>query len=231
MVGHANGWFWIPDGPDINGAAESFSVTGRAVSIIVADRLGGGDPRARAVVFLHGGGRSATLMGSGRSRLSPNVAGKRSRDRRSAQGAAGPTGVEARGDYRLRVASPAISRRCCATCLEQPALVDLQRIGLPRCCWRGSSRRALPAQCGGTVRHRAGNWTCGPGRESTRSWPGWAESGFGSLDEVADVIANYNPHPAAAFGSGWLGGQPARAVIAGIGTGITFIGGMRRFPP
>ena len=152
---------------------------------IVSDRLG--DPSARAVVFLHGGGQTrrswaraaAAVAERGWQAITVDFRGH------------GESDWSAEGDYRV-VSFADDVRRYCANFRRTRSWWAHPLAASPRCSSRASSRRASRAPWCWWTSCRI--WTRPGRRGSTTSWrTAWIE-GFESLDEVADMIAEYNPH-------------------------------------
>lgn len=163
--------------------------------------------------------------GVGPQPLSPNVAGKRSRS--ICAGMANPTG-RAKATIGWS-ASPAISRKCCATCLGSRRWWAPPWVGLPRCCWRGLSPGIASAV---VLVDIVPNMDLAGASRIHAFMAERVESGFGSLDEVADVIANYNPHrPRPSDPDGLVANLRRRGDRWYWHWDPQFIGGIAAFPP
>lgn len=184
-------------------AAESFSVHGPGGVRIVADRLG--DPRARAVVFLHGGGQTRRSWGRAAAAVAERGWQAVTIDLRGH----GESDWSSEGDYRLVGASLGgfaamlLAGELSPGIASAVVLVDI----VPNMDLAGASRiHAFMAER--------------------------VESGFGSLDEVADVIANYNPHrPRPSDPDGLVANLRRRGDRWYWHWDPQFIGGIAAFPP
>lgn len=166
-------------------APETFSTRGTGGVRIVADRLG--DPRARAVVFLHGGGQTrrswakaaAAVANRGWQAVTIDLRGH------------GESDWSSEGDYRV-VSFAADVQEVLRTLPPQPVLVGASLGGFTSMLLEGELAPGTASavvlvdivpnmeQSGATRIHNF---------MSDR-----VESGFASLEEVADAIAEYNPH-------------------------------------
>lgn len=160
--------------------------------------------------------------GVGPQPLSPNVAGKRSRS--ICAGMANPTG-RAKATIGWS-ASPAISRKCCATCLGS------RRWWAPP--WVGLLAGELSPGIASAVVlvDIVPNMDLAGASRIHAFMAERVESGFGSLDEVADVIANYNPHrPRPSDPDGLVANLRRRGDRWYWHWDPQFIGGIAAFPP
>lgn len=183
----------------ISMAAESFSVHGPGGVRIVADRLG--DPRARAVVFLHGGGQTRRSWGRAAAAVAERGWQAVTIDLRGH----GESDWSSEGDYRL-VSFAGDIQEVLRNLPGQPALVGASLGGFAAMLLAGSSRRALPAQWCWWTSCRIWTW---PGRAgSTRSWPnGWNR---GSARWTRWLTSSpTTTRIGRGLRIGWLGGQPA----------------------
>ena len=164
---------------------ERFSVEGHGGVRIVADRRG--DPSARAVVFLHGGGQTrrswakaaAAVARRGWQAVTVDLRGHWESD------------WSGEGDYRV-VSFARDVREVLRTLPPHPVLVGASLGGFTAMLLAGEISPGIASgvvlvdivpnmEQAGAVRIHA--------FMSDR-----VESGFGSLEEVADAIAEYNPH-------------------------------------
>jgi peroxiredoxin len=164
---------------------ERFSVEGHGGVRIVADRRG--DPSARAVVFLHGGGQTrrswakaaAAVARRGWQAVTVDLRGH------------GESDWSGEGDYRV-VSFARDVREVLRTLPPHPVLVGASLGGFTAMLLAGEISPGIASgvvlvdivpnmEQAGAVRIHA--------FMSDR-----VESGFGSLEEVADAIAEYNPH-------------------------------------
>jgi peroxiredoxin len=166
-------------------APETFSTRGTGGVRIVADRLG--DAQARAVVFLHGGGQTrrswakaaAAVANRGWQAVTIDLRGH------------GESDWSSEGDYRV-VSFAADVQEVLRTLPPQPVLVGASLGGFTSMLLEGE---LAPGTAGAVVlvdivpdMEQSG---------ATRKHSFMAdrvESGFASLEEVADAIAEYNPH-------------------------------------
>lgn len=166
-------------------AAETFSTRGTGGVRIVADRLG--DPRARAVVFLHGGGQTRRSWAKAAAAVAKRGWQAVTIDLRGH----GESDWSSEGDYRV-VSFAADVQEVLRTLPPQPVLVGASLGGFTAMLLEGELSPGTASavvlvdivpnmeQSGATRIHNF---------MSDR-----VESGFGSLEEVADAIAEYNPH-------------------------------------
>ncbi|WP_197515279.1 alpha/beta fold hydrolase [Mycobacterium sp. 1245805.9] len=166
-------------------APETFSTQGPGGVRIVADRLG--DPRARAVVFLHGGGQTRRSWAKAAAAVAQRGFQAVTIDLRGH----GESDWSSEGDYRV-VSFAADVQQVLRTLPPQPVLVGASLGGFTTMLLEGELAPGTASavvlvdivpnmeQSGATRIHNF---------MSDR-----VESGFASLDEVADAIAEYNPH-------------------------------------
>ncbi|WP_197517071.1 alpha/beta fold hydrolase [Mycobacterium sp. E2699] len=166
-------------------APETFSTRGSGGVRIVADRLG--DPQARAVVFLHGGGQTRRSWAKAAAAVAKRGWQAVTIDLRGH----GESDWSSEGDYRV-VSFAADVQEVLRTLPPRPVLVGASLGGFTSMLLEGELSPGTAAavvlvdivpnmeQSGATRIHNF---------MSDR-----VESGFGSLEEVADAIAEYNPH-------------------------------------
>lgn len=166
-------------------APEQFSTTGLGGVRIVADRQG--DPRARAVVFLHGGGQTRRSWGRAAAAVARRGWQAVTIDLRGH----GESDWSSEGDYRV-VSFAKDVEEVLRGLPPHPALVGASLGGFTSMLLAGELSPGIAGavvlvdivpdmeQSGATRIHNF---------MSDR-----VESGFASLEEVADAIAEYNPH-------------------------------------
>jgi pimeloyl-ACP methyl ester carboxylesterase len=169
----------------VTSAPETFSTRGTGGVRIVADRLG--DPAARAVVFLHGGGQTRRSWAKAAAAVAKRGWQAVTIDLRGH----GESDWSSEGDYRV-VSFAADVQEVLRTLPPQPVLVGASLGGFTSMLLEGELAPGTASavvlvdivpnmeQSGATRIHNF---------MSDR-----VESGFGSLEEVADAIAEYNPH-------------------------------------
>src|SRR6516165_9873865 len=153
-------------------APETFSTQGPGGVRIVADRLG--DPHARAVVFLHGGGQTRRSWAKAAAAVAKRGWQAVTIDLRGH----GESDWSSEGDYRV-VSFAADIQEVLRTLPPQPVLVGALAPGTAGAVVLVDIVPNME-QSGATRIH---NFMADR-----------VESGFGSLEEVADAIAAYNPH-------------------------------------
>lgn len=166
-------------------APEQFSTTGLGGVRIVADRQG--DPRARAVVFLHGGGQTRRSWGRAAAAVARRGWQAVTIDLRGH----GESDWSSEGDYRV-VSFAKDVEEVLRGLAPHPVLVGASLGGFTSMLLAGELSPGIAGavvlvdivpdmeQSGATRIHNF---------MSDR-----VESGFASLEEVADAIAEYNPH-------------------------------------
>lgn len=166
-------------------APEQFSTTGLGGVRIVADRQG--DPRARAVVFLHGGGQTRRSWGRAAAAVARRGWQAITIDLRGH----GESDWSSEGDYRV-VSFAKDVEEVLRGLPPHPVLVGASLGGFTSMLLAGELSPGIAGavvlvdivpdmeQSGATRIHNF---------MSDR-----VESGFASLEEVADAIAEYNPH-------------------------------------
>jgi peroxiredoxin len=166
-------------------APETFSTRGTGGVRIVADRLG--DPQARAVVFLHGGGQTrrswakaaAAVANRGWQAVTIDLRGH------------GESDWSSEGDYRV-VSFAADVQEVLRTLPPQPVLVGASLGGFTSMLLEGE---LAPGTAGAVVLVDIVPDMEQSGATRIHSFMAdRVESGFASLEEVADAIAEYNPH-------------------------------------
>lgn len=165
--------------------AEPFSVQGPGGVRIVADRLG--DPRARAVVFLHGGGQTRRSWGKAAAAVARRGWQAVTVDLRGH----GESDWSDAGDYRV-VSFAADVAQVLRTLPPQPVLVGASLGGFTSMLLAGE---LSPGVASAVVLVDIVPDMDQSGADRIHAFMSdRVESGFGSLDEVADAIAEYNPH-------------------------------------
>ncbi|MCW2660527.1 MAG: bpoA [Mycobacterium sp.] len=166
-------------------APETFSTRGTGGVRIVADRLG--DAQARAVVFLHGGGQTrrswakaaAAVANRGWQAVTIDLRGH------------GESDWSSEGDYRV-VSFAADVQEVLRTLPPQPVLVGASLGGFTSMLLEGE---LAPGTAGAVVLVDIVPDMEQSGATRIHSFMAdRVESGFASLEEVADAIAEYNPH-------------------------------------
>lgn len=165
-------------------APETFTVAGRGVRI-VADRLG--DPQAPTVVFLHGGGQTRRSWGGAAAAVARRGWQAVTVDLRGH----GESDWSPDGDYRV-VSFAADVEAVLRRLPPRPVLVGASLGGITAMLLAGElDRRVAGAVV--LVDIVPDMDPVGAGRIHTFMAANM-DSGFASLDEVADAIAAYNPH-------------------------------------
>lgn len=165
-------------------APETFTVAGRGVRV-VADRLG--DPAAPAVVFLHGGGQTRRSWGAAAAAVARRGWQAVTVDLRGH----GESDWSPDGDYRV-VSFAADVEAVLRRLPPRPVLVGASLGGITAMLLAGElDRRVAGAVV--LVDIVPDMDPVGAGRIHTFMAANM-DSGFASLDEVADAIAAYNPH-------------------------------------
>ncbi|MCV7090556.1 alpha/beta fold hydrolase [Mycobacterium interjectum] len=166
-------------------APETFSTRGTGGVRIVADRLG--DPQARAVVFLHGGGQTrrswakaaAAVANRGWQAVTIDLRGH------------GESDWSSEGDYRV-VSFAADVQEVLRTLPSQPVLVGASLGGFTSMLLEGE---LSPGTASAVVLvDIVPNMEQSGANRIHDFMSDRVESGFASLEEVADAIAEYNPH-------------------------------------
>lgn len=166
-------------------APETFSTRGTGGVRIVADRLG--DPQARAVVFLHGGGQTRRSWAKAAAAVAKRGWQAVTIDLRGH----GESDWSSEGDYRV-VSFAADVQEVLRTLPPQPVLVGASLGGFTSMLLEGE---LAPGTAGAVVLVDIVPDMEQSGATRIHSFMAdRVESGFASLEEVADAIAEYNPH-------------------------------------
>ncbi len=166
-------------------APETFLAHGPGGVRIVADRLG--DPDARAVVFLHGGGQTRRSWGRAAAAVAQRGWQAVTVDLRGH----GESDWSADGDYRV-VSFAADVEEVLRRLPEDPVLVGASLGGFTTMLLAGE---LSPGSAGAVVLVDIVPDMDPSGANRIHAFMAERmESGFDSLDEVADAIAAYNPH-------------------------------------
>ncbi|WP_197507058.1 alpha/beta fold hydrolase [Mycobacterium sp. 852002-50816_SCH5313054-b] len=166
-------------------APETFSTRGSGGVRIVADRLG--DPRARAVVFLHGGGQTRRSWAKAAAAVAKRGWQAVTIDLRGH----GESDWSSDGDYRV-VSFAADVQEVLRTLPPQPVLVGASLGGFTSMLLEGE---LSPGTASAVVLvDIVPNMEQSGATRIHDFMSDKVESGFGSLEEVADAIAEYNPH-------------------------------------
>ena len=166
-------------------APETFSTQGPGGVRIVADRLG--DPQARAVVFLHGGGQTRRSWAKAAAAVAQRGFQAVTIDLRGH----GESDWSSEGDYRV-VSFAADVQEVLRTLPPRPVLVGASLGGFTTMLLEGE---LSPGTASAVVLVDIVPNMEQSGANRIHSFMAdRVESGFASLDEVADAIAEYNPH-------------------------------------
>lgn len=166
-------------------AAEPFTIQGPGGVQIVADRLG--DPQARAVVFLHGGGQTRRSWGKAAAAVAARGWQAVTVDLRGH----GESDWSGDGDYRV-VSFAADVQEVLRTLPPQPVLVGASLGGFTSMLLAGELSPGIASAV--VLVDIVPNMNQSGANRIHAFMADRVESGFGSLDEVADAIAEYNPH-------------------------------------
>lgn len=166
-------------------APETFSIRGTGGIRIVADRQG--DPQARAVVFLHGGGQTrrswvkaaAAVAKRGWQAVTVDLRGH------------GESDWSSEGDYRI-VSFAADVQEVLLNLPPQPVLVGASLGGFTSMLLAGELAPGIVSAV--VLVDIVPNMEESGANRIHAFMADRVESGFGSLEEVADAIAEYNPH-------------------------------------
>jgi pimeloyl-ACP methyl ester carboxylesterase len=166
-------------------APEQFSTRGPGGVHIVSDRLG--DPQARAVVFLHGGGQTrrswaraaAAVAGRGWQAVTIDLRGH------------GESDWSSDGDYRV-VSFARDVEEVLRNLPAEPVLVGASLGGFTSMLLAGEVSPGIASAV--VLVDIVPNMEQSGANRIHNFMADRVESGFGSLDEVADAIAQYNPH-------------------------------------
>lgn len=166
-------------------APEPFSIHGTGGVRIVADRFG--DPRARAVVFLHGGGQTRRSWGRAAAAVAERGWQAITVDLRGH----GESDWSTEGDYRV-VSFAGDIQQVLRDLPPQPVLVGASLGGFTAMLLAGELAPGIAS--GVVLVDIVPNMEQSGANRIHAFMADRVESGFGSLDEVADAIAEYNPH-------------------------------------
>jgi pimeloyl-ACP methyl ester carboxylesterase len=204
-------------------APEPFLTHGTDGVRIVADRLG--DPRARAVVFLHGGGQTRRSWGRAAAAVAERGWQAVTIDLRGH----GESDWSSEGDYRV-VSFAGDVQEVLRNLPPQPVLVGASLGGFTAMLLAGELSPGIASAV--VLVDIVPNMDPSGATRIHTFMADRVESGFGSLDEVADMIAEYNPH------------RPRPTDLAGLTTNLRrrgdrwywhwdpeFISGTAAFPP
>lgn len=165
--------------------AETFVTHGPGDVRIIADRQG--DPQAPAVVFLHGGGQTRRSWSRAAAAVAERAWQAVTVDLRGH----GESDWAAEGDYRLESFAADVAE-VLGTLPPNPVLVGASLGGFIAMLLAGESARGT---AGAVVLVDIVPNMDQTGAERVQAFMAEnMESGFDSLDEVADAIAAYNPH-------------------------------------
>ena len=171
--------------PLVTTAPETFSTQGPGGVRIVADRLG--DPEARAVVFLHGGGQTRRSWAKAAAAVAERGFQSVTIDLRGH----GESDWSSEGDYRV-VSFAADVQEVLRTLPPRPVLVGASLGGFTTMLLEGE---LSPGTASAVVLvDIVPNMEQSGANRIHNFMADRVESGFASLDEVADAIAEYNPH-------------------------------------
>jgi pimeloyl-ACP methyl ester carboxylesterase len=166
-------------------APEQFSTSGIGGVRIVADRQG--DPLARAVVFLHGGGQTRRSWGRAAAAVAKRGWQAVTIDLRGH----GESDWSSEGDYRV-VSFAADVQEVLRGLPEKPVLVGASLGGFTSMLLAGEISPGIASAV--VLVDIVPNMEQSGANRIHNFMSDRVESGFGSLEEVADAIAEYNPH-------------------------------------
>jgi pimeloyl-ACP methyl ester carboxylesterase len=166
-------------------APEQFSTSGSDGVRIVADRQG--DPQARAVVFLHGGGQTRRSWGRAAAAVAKRGWQAVTIDLRGH----GESDWSTEGDYRV-VSFAADVAEVLRGLPEKPVLVGASLGGFTSMLLAGEISPGIASAV--VLVDIVPNMEQSGANRIHNFMSDKVESGFGSLEEVADAIAEYNPH-------------------------------------
>ncbi|SOJ57425.1 Non-heme chloroperoxidase [Mycobacterium simulans] len=164
---------------------EQFSIQGSDGVHIVADRCG--DPQARAVVFLHGGGQTRRSWGRAAAAVAEHGWQAVTIDLRGH----GESDWSTDGDYRV-VSFAGDVQQVLRALPAQPVLVGASLGGFTAMLLAGELCPGIASAV--VLVDIVPNMDQSGANRIHAFMADRVESGFGSLDEVADMIAEYNPH-------------------------------------
>jgi pimeloyl-ACP methyl ester carboxylesterase len=166
-------------------AAEQFSTSGMGGVRIVADRQG--DPLARAVVFLHGGGQTRRSWGRAAAAVAQHGWQAVTIDLRGH----GESDWSSEGDYRV-VSFAGDVQEVLRGLPPKPVLVGASLGGFTSMLLAGELSPGIASAV--VLVDIVPNMEQSGATRIHSFMADRVESGFASLEEVADAIAEYNPH-------------------------------------
>jgi peroxiredoxin len=166
-------------------AAEQFSTSGMGGVRIVADRQG--DPLARAVVFLHGGGQTRRSWGRAAAAVAQHGWQAVTIDLRGH----GESDWSSEGDYRV-VSFAGDVQEVLRGLPAKPVLVGASLGGFTSMLLAGELSPGIASAV--VLVDIVPNMEQSGATRIHSFMADRVESGFASLEEVADAIAEYNPH-------------------------------------
>ena len=164
---------------------EPFSINGPGGVRIAADRVG--DPQARAVVFLHGGGQTRRSWGRAAAAVAARGWQAVTVDLRGH----GESDWSSEGDYRV-VSFAADVAEVLRDLPPEPVLVGASLGGFTSMLLAGEMSPGIASAV--VLVDIVPNMEQSGANRIHRFMADRVESGFESLEEVADAIAEYNPH-------------------------------------
>jgi pimeloyl-ACP methyl ester carboxylesterase len=167
------------------GAPETFVSRGSGGVRVVADRLG--DPQARAVVFLHGGGQTRRSWGRAAAAVAERGWQAVTIDLRGH----GESDWSSDGDYRV-VSFAGDVQEVLRTLPPKPVLVGASLGGFTSMLLAGELAPGIASAV--ILVDIVPNMEQSGANRIHAFMADRVEAGFGSLEEVADAIAAYNPH-------------------------------------
>ena len=167
------------------GAPETFVAHGSGGVRVVADRVG--DPQARAVVFLHGGGQTRRSWGRAAAAVAERGWQAVTIDLRGH----GESDWASDGDYRV-VSFAGDVQEVLRTLPPKPVLVGASLGGFASMLLAGELAPGIASAV--VLVDIVPNMEQSGANRIHAFMADRVEAGFGSLEEVADAIAAYNPH-------------------------------------
>jgi len=167
------------------GAPETFVSRGSDGVRVVSDRMG--DPQARAVVFLHGGGQTRRSWGRAAAAVAERGWQAVTIDLRSH----GESDWSSDGDYRV-VSFAGDVQEVLRTLPPKPVLVGASLGGFASMLLAGELAPGIASAV--VLVDIVPNMEQSGANRIHAFMADRVEAGFGSLEEVADAIAAYNPH-------------------------------------
>jgi len=167
------------------GAPETFVAHGSGGVRVVADRVG--DPQARAVVFLHGGGQTRRSWGRAAAAVAERGWQAVTIDLRGH----GESDWSSDGDYRV-VSFAGDVQEVLRTLPPKPVLVGASLGGFASMLLAGELAPGIASAV--VLVDIVPNMEQSGANRIHAFMADRVEAGFGSLEEVADAIAAYNPH-------------------------------------